>query len=86
MSVAAAHESTDVRRACQACHDRKARTLCFKCYRAERQASRAPRLTDKSAARPLYLPGDFRGRPLTDREIAHRQQMLAHLASGVSSL
>ena len=83
MSIAAAHESEDVRRSCPACHERKARTLCFECYRMERAAQR---VADGSGTRPLYVPGDFSGRPLTDREVAHRQQMLAHLASGASSL
>jgi hypothetical protein len=98
MSFTAAHESKDVRRACQSCQERKARfsyggrvradcdhTLCFECFRAERDRGRARRLADGSAARPLYLPGDFRGRPLTDREVAHRQQMIAHLASRAPS-
>ena len=82
MSFTAAPESTDVRRACQSCHDRnRGQVLCFECYLVERDANRAPQVTDESAARPLYLPGDFRGRALTDREVAHRQQMLAHLAA-----
>jgi hypothetical protein len=57
-------------------------TLCFECYRAGRDRGSARQVTNESAARPLYLPGDFRGRTLTVREIAHRQQMLAHLAAG----
>ena len=93
MSFAAAHESKDVRKACQSCRDRKARfqyrgrvradrhhTLCFECFRSERDRQRARRLARVPSAPPLpALPGDPR-RPLDGRQRAHRQQMLAHLA------
>jgi len=89
MSFTAAHESKDVRRACQSCQERKARfsyggrvrsdrdhTLCFECYRSERDRQRA-RLADVSTLPPRspFL------RPLTPRQAGHRHLMLAHLAS-----
>ena len=57
MSFTAAHQSKIARRACQECHERKARfryrgrvradrdhVLCFECYRSERQRGRARKL------------------------------------------
>ena len=91
MSFTAAHQSKDVRRACQSCQERKARfsydgrvradrdhTLCFECFRSERDRQRATRLTEVSTQEPRspFL------RPLTPRQVVHRQQMLVHLSSG----
>ena len=66
MSFAAAHESKRARHACQSCRSRKARfryrgsvradrdhTLCFECYRSERERQRARRLIELQAAPPL---------------------------------
>lgn len=54
MSLSAAHESKQIQRTCQGCGDRRARfryrgvvkadrdhTLCFECYRSERERTRA---------------------------------------------
>ena len=72
---------------CQRCRDRKARfryrgvvradrnrTLCFECYRSERNRPGAQRLSGHT----LPLPTPF-GRTLDERQIAHRERMLAHL-------
>src|SRR5688572_18886894 len=90
MSFTAAHESKDVRRACQSCQERKARfsyggriradrdlTLCFECYRSERDRQRAQRLAEV----PSLPPSSPFLRQLTPRQVGHRRQMLAHLAS-----
>ena len=88
MSLAAAHESKRTRHACQSCRDRKARfryrdavradrdrTLCFECYRREQQRQRTRRLAGVPALRtPMSLP------ILSDRQVAHRQTMLAHMS------
>lgn len=71
MSFTAARVKKDVRRACQACRDRKARfryrgevrsdrdhTLCFECFRAARDRQRAQRLAQIPAAAPLRAGGD----------------------------
>ena len=94
MSFAAAHESKRARHACQSCRDRKARfsyrgsvradrdhTLCFECYRSERDRQRAKRLTEVPPARPLRLPfpASADANSLNERQIAHRLAMLAHL-------
>jgi len=95
MSLSAAHESKTLRKACQSCHARKARfryrghvcadhdhTLCFKCYRSERNRRRAQLLGDVPAARPLRSPfQSIERRSLTDKEVAHRRAMLACLAA-----
>ena len=86
MSLSAAHESKDVRRACESCRLRRARfqyrgvvradrdhTLCFECYRAERERNRARLLAERP---PDTLPLPFPSM-LTPRQLAHRQQMLA---------
>lgn len=92
MSFAAAHECKDVRRTCQICRARKARfqyrgqvradrdhTLCFACFRSERERQRARRLAEIPAAAPLRAyAGKDAG--LTGRQVEHRRRMLAHLA------
>ena len=87
MSLSAAHESKRLRKHCQSCHARKARfryrgqvradrdhTLCFECYRSQRDRRRARSLRD---VRPLASP--FDRVELSQRAIAHRRAMLAHL-------
>ena len=64
MSMTAIHESKQLKQLCQRCRDRKARfkfrgvvradrdhTLCFECYRSERQRSRARLLANRSPMR-----------------------------------
>jgi hypothetical protein len=51
---------------------------CFECYRSERERQRA-RAHSTNQPSMLRLPFDARP-PLSDREIAHRRRMLAHLA------
>jgi hypothetical protein len=100
MSAAASHLSKRVRRACQSCRERKARfqyagrvkadrdhSLCFECYRSERERRRARQLAQVPPGRPLRLP--FEDAPpvavqlerggLSERAIAHRRRMLEHL-------
>ena len=90
MSMTARHESRKSRQMCQRCRDRKARfqyrgqvradrdhSLCFECYRSERDRLRAGKL---SSTRAPILSSPFGVRPsLSDRELAHRRRMLAHL-------
>ena len=79
---------------CAACQGRKARfkyrgvvradrdhTLCFACYRRERDRARAHRLVQGPAPLELRFAhhDGMRTRPLDDRQLAHRQQMLDHL-------
>ena len=92
MSMAAIHESKQLKQLCQRCHERKARfqyrgvvradrdhTLCFECFRSERDRQRASRLASV-ATKPLRSPfvGDLRLSPV---EVTHRRAMLAHLQS-----
>ncbi len=68
MSFAAAHESKRTRHACQSCHRRKAmfsfrgvvradrdHTLCFKCFRCERERQRARLLARRLWVSPYRL-------------------------------
>ena len=93
MSMAAIHESKQLKQFCQRCRERKARfqyrgvvradrdhTLCFECFRSERDRQRASRLASV-ATKPLRSPfvGDLR---LSPAEVTHRRAMLAHLQIG----
>jgi len=96
MSFAATGTMKGSRHACQSCRTRKARfsyrgsvrsdrdhTLCFECYRNERERQRARRLAEVPAARPLRTPEFVPtvGNTLGDRQVAHRRAMLEHLGS-----
>ena len=93
MSLSAAHEPKKIHRACESCLFRKARfqrrgrvrsdrdhTLCFECYRSERERGRARLLADLSAVtlRSPMAP------MLTERQLAHRRRMLEYALNEVS--
>jgi hypothetical protein len=87
-----ASQETDMsKHLCQRCRDRKGRfrcrgivradrdhTLCFQCYRRERDRARAQRLVESGAGQRIVSPFAS-NRVLDEREIAHRQRMLEHL-------
>jgi hypothetical protein len=90
MSMTARHENRKFRQMCQQCQDRKARfeyrgevradrdhTLCFECYRSERERQRAR--TVAWVQSPMLRPLSGAGPTLSERQIAHRRQMVAHL-------
>jgi hypothetical protein len=52
-------------------------TLCFECFRRERERQRAKCLVQVPAEAPLRAAGA--GSPVGDRQLAHRAAMLAHL-------
>jgi len=92
MSLNAANASKDARRSCHACRGRKARfryrgevradrdhVLCFACFRSARDRRRAQAQVESAiGGTPRAL---FESTPLSDRQIGHRRQMLAHLAA-----
>ena len=101
MSFAAEHRLKRAQSRCQICRERKARfryrgvvradrdhTLCFECYRSQRDRQRARSLADTGGN--LRLPFDVAEKPgmpedraqaaLTDAQIAHRRRMLAHMS------
>ena len=93
MSQAAFARTKESRRLCQACRDRKARfryrgvvkahrdhTLCFACFRAERDRRRACLLATVPSPSSSVRLLDSR-RTLTARDIEHRQRMLGYLAT-----
>ena len=58
------------------------RTLCFECFRAGMERTRARR--EAWAQRTLpFEDASPSAKPLTDQAIAHRQRMLDYLASTV---
>ena len=63
------------------CTHTHGRTLCFECFRAGMERTRARR--DAWAQRALPFDAEARApeRPLTAQAIAHRRQMLDYLAS-----
>jgi hypothetical protein len=91
MSYGAIEQSRGSRGLCQACRDRKARfrfrgevradrdhTLCFECFRSQRDRVRAATLAEVRTAAPLRSP--FTPvRPLTPAQVEHRHRMLSHL-------
>ena len=94
MSFNAARQSKRTRQTCQSCLDRKARfsfhgsvradrdhTLCFECYRSERERQRAMRLSEVPSAPPIRaaLSTAAVGGFLSDRKVAHRRAMLAQM-------
>lgn len=91
MSFSAAHESKAHRKSCQSCQERKAKfryrgvvradrdhTLCFECYRSERDRRRACLLAETDRGPSISSPF-VRASTLSVRNIAHRRAMLAHL-------
>lgn len=109
MSRTPTRQFRDSRSTCHDCRSRKARfqyrgrvqadadhTLCFECFRAERERQRARQLAeaasgDGAASRGPEAPaasgdtvwpaGASRFDSLTERQIAHRRVMLANLAA-----
>ncbi len=98
MSASAAREFRRVRSLCQGCQERRARfryrgevradrdhTLCFECFRSERDRRRATLLAEGAGGwvvrprLPLTAPT-----PLTATQVAHRWRMLGHLGSGAT--
>src|SRR3954470_21308040 len=96
MSEAAYSQSKEIRRRCESCEQRKARfrfrgvvkadrdhTLCFECFRAERDRRRARLLARIPSASTLGSP--FEGqRALTPVQVQHRWRMLAHLKTATA--
>jgi hypothetical protein len=96
MSQGAFGQTKHARRLCQACRDRKAlfcyrgvvkadrdHTLCFECFRAERERRRAQLLAAVPAAAPMRVLEPTR--TLNARDLQHRQRMLAHLRAVANS-
>ncbi len=92
MSQSAARESREVRRRCQGCQARRAKfryrgevradrdhTLCFECFRSERDRRRATLLAELPAAGCRVPSSPRRDRSLTPAQLAHRWRMLGHL-------
>jgi hypothetical protein len=95
MSFTAVHEARRTRHTCQSCQGRRAKfsyrgtvkadrdhTLCFECFRRERERLRARRLAEapgESAVR-IWPAVEWAPRRLSDRQVEHRRTMLENLA------
>ena len=95
MSEAAYDLSRKVLRLCRSCAERKARfrfrgvvkadrdhSLCFECFRAERDRRRAQLLAE---AAPRQSSLHFAPTTLTQRATEHRRRMLAHMEAAGES-
>ena len=96
MSMTARHESKKAQHLCERCRDRKARfqyrghvradrdhSLCFACYRSERERQRAQGTS--ALGSPMLRPLSSVAPTLSERQIAHRRLMMAHLERDSSS-
>lgn len=63
------------------CTHTHGRTLCFECFRAGMERTRARREAWAQRALPFEAAERTEARPLTDQAIQHRRQMLEYLAS-----
>jgi hypothetical protein len=61
------------------CTHAHGRTLCFECFRAGMERTRARREAWAQRTLPFEVPRP--GKPLTPQAIAHRRQMLEYLAT-----
>jgi hypothetical protein len=61
------------------CTHTHGRTLCFECFKAGMERTRARR--EAWAQRSLPFEGSRPVRTLTDQAVAHRRQMLEYLAT-----
>jgi hypothetical protein len=61
-------------------HQKRDHTLCFECYRSERERQRAMLPLEPEAAPPIQvpLPAAAVAGSLGDRQLEHRRTMLAH--------
>jgi hypothetical protein len=62
-----------------ACTHTHGRTLCFECFRAGMERTRARR--DAWAQRALPFEAEPAAKPLSDQAVAHRRRMLEYLAT-----
>jgi hypothetical protein len=63
------------------CTHRHDTTLCFECFRAGMERTRARREAWAQRALPFEAAGHVPARPLSEQAIAHRRQMLEYLAT-----
>lgn len=64
-----------------ACTHTHGATLCFECFRAGMERTRARRLAWAQRSLPFEAAGQKAGRDLTEQDLAHRRRMLAYLES-----
>ena len=63
------------------CTHTNGRTLCFDCFRAGMERTRARRRAWAQRSLPFEAAHEGPERPLSDRAVAHRRQMLDYMTS-----
>ncbi len=67
------------------CTHGNGRALCFECFRAGMERTRARRAAWTQRELPLEPPTVSRKRPLSQQELAHRRHLLEHLVQAAAS-
>lgn len=83
---------------CHGCQERRARfryrgevradrdhTLCFECFRAERERQRASVLAARMLAREVFPTPAAQAKAPTTSQVEHRWRMLRHLTAGTGA-
>lgn len=65
------------------CTHGNGRALCFECFKAGMERTRARRAAWKQGELPLEQP-TTRRRPLSQQELAHRRHLLEHLVQAAA--
>ena len=66
------------------CTHGNGRALCFECFRAGMERTRARRAAWTQRELPLEPPAESRRRPLSQQELAHRRHLLEHLVQAAA--
>ena len=66
------------------CTHGNGRALCFECFRAGMERTRARRAAWTQRELPLEPPTASRKRPLSQQELAHRRHLLEHLVQSAA--
>ncbi len=67
------------------CTHGNGRALCFECFRAGMERTRARRAAWTQRELPLEPPTAARKRPLSQQELAHRRHLLEHLVQAAAT-
>jgi len=66
------------------CTHGNGRALCFECFKAGMERTRARRAAWTQRELPLEPPTQARRRPLSPHELAHRRHLLEHLVQAAA--
>jgi len=66
------------------CTHGNGRALCFECFKAGMERTRARRAAWTQRELPLERASEVRRRPLSPQELAHRRHLLEHLVQAAA--